>query len=195
MLYSTAVLAAAGSARPVLAGTGVAALNAVASAVSAAAADRVGRRPLLLWSYAAMALTLALLSASPHIPSFSNPPPPPSCPSVSLGPIVAVVALLLYVAAFAAGAGPITWLYMAEILPEAVQGSAGSLAAASNWLINLLVGSTFPILLSKAGVTGAYGLYAVLNVLCFFFVRARVVETARRPLAEARAAVAIGGGG
>ena len=45
-------------------------------------------------------------------------------------------------------------------------------------------------LLAGAGVTGAYGLYAVLNVGCFLFVRRRVVETARRPLAEARAAVA-----
>ena len=81
---------------------------------------------------------------------------------------------------------------MAEILPEEVQGSAGSLAAAGNWLGNLLVGSTFPALLAGAGVTGAYGLYAVLNVGCFLFVRSRVVETARRPLAEARAAVANG---
>ena len=101
---------------------------------------------------------------------------------------------MLYVAAFAAGAGPISWLYIAEILPEEAQGRAGGLAAASNWLGNLLVGSTFPILLSKAGVTGSYGLYAVLNVVCFLFVRSRVVETAGRPLAEARAAVASGGG-
>lgn len=139
-------------------------MNAVASAVSAAVADGVGRRPLLLWSYAAMALTLALLSASPHVPSASASPSAPSVP-VPAGPIVAVVSLLLYVAAFAAGAGPITWLYMAEILPEEVQGSAGSLAAASNWLGNLLVGSTFPALLSKAGVTGAYGEF-------FFFLLA-----------------------
>ena len=67
---------------------------------------------------------------------------------------------------------------------------AGALAAAANWAANLLVGSTFPALLAGAGVTGAYGLYAVLNVGCFLFVRRRVVETARRPLAEARAAVA-----
>jgi len=183
VLYSTSVLAAAGSSRPILAGAGVASLNAVASAVSAAAADRVGRRPLLLGSYSAMALSLALLSASPHFPQVR---------SLAVGPIVAVVALLLYVAAFAAGAGPITWLYMAEVLPEEAQGGAGSLAAAGNWLANLLVGSTFPVLLAKTGVTGAYGLYAVLNVVCLFFVRARVVETARRPLAEARAAVANG---
>lgn len=186
VLYSTSVLAAAGSSRPILAGAGVAALNAAASAVSAAAADGVGRRPLLLGSYASMALSLALLSASPHLSTSS-----PSSAS-HLGPTVAVVALLLYVAAFAGGAGPITWLYMAEILPEEVQGSAGAAAAAGNWLANLLVGSTFPALLAKAGVTGAYGLYAVLNVGCFLFVRGRVVETARRPLAEARAAVANG---
>ena len=186
VLYSTSVLAAAGSSRPILAGAGVAALNAAASAVSAAAADGVGRRPLLLGSYASMALSLALLSASPHLSTSS-----PSSAS-HLGPAVAVAALLLYVAAFASGAGPITWLYMAEILPEEIQGSAGAAAAAGNWLANLLVGSTFPALLAKAGVTGAYGLYAVLNVGCFLFVRGRVVETARRPLAEARAAVANG---
>lgn len=79
-----------------------------------------------------------------------------------------------------------------QILPEEVQGSAGSLAASLNWGANLLVGSTFPSLLDKAGVTGSYGLYAALNVACFAFARARVVETARRPLAEARAAVAAG---
>ena len=81
---------------------------------------------------------------------------------------------------------------MAEVLPEPVQGSAGALAAAGNWVANLLVGSSFPALLASGGVTGAYGLYAVLNVGCLLFVRSRVVETARRPLAEARAAVANG---
>jgi len=193
VLYSTSVLSAAGSARPVLAGAGVAALNAAASAAAACAADGVGRRPLLLGSYAGMALALALLSASPHLSGAA--PFSPSAAAASnhaLGPAVAVAALLLYVAAFAGGAGPITWLYMAEVLPEEAQGGAGALAAAANWAANLLVGSTFPALLAGAGVTGAYGLYAVLNVGCFLFVRRRVVETARRPLAEARAAVANG---
>ena len=47
----------------------------------------------------------------------------PAVPSVVVGP-ASLAAVMLYVVCFAMGAGPIPWVYLTEILPEQIKGSA-----------------------------------------------------------------------
>jgi hypothetical protein len=44
-----------------------------------------------------------------------------------------VLLVLLYVAFFAIGSGPVTWVVLSEVLPPAIKGSAASLATAAAW--------------------------------------------------------------
>jgi MFS family permease len=46
---------------------------------------------------------------------------------------VLVVLMLVFVAFFAVGSGPVTWVLLAEVLPPNIKGPAASLAAAAGW--------------------------------------------------------------
>ena len=112
--------------------------------------DRVGRRPLLLVGVAGQIVGLAILGAAfqfQQLASFKS--------SVAIG------GLLIYVACFAFGLGPIFWLLISEIYPLKVRGAAMSAVTVTNWALNLVVALTF---LTLVGVLGARG--NVLAVWC-----------------------------
>ena len=44
-----------------------------------------------------------------------------------------VLLVLVYVAFFAMGSGPVTWVLLAEVLPPRIKGPAASLATAAGW--------------------------------------------------------------
>ena len=102
IFFSGSILGSAGMANRDLGGCIIMAIQVGMTALSCVLMDRAGRRTLLLTSLAGMALAagaMALFFAA-HLP-----------------PLVALAALVLYIAAFAVGLGPIPWLLMAEILP------------------------------------------------------------------------------
>ena len=177
ILYSSSLLAPI-LPRPVAAGALVAAVNTAASAAAAATSDALGRRRALVLSYGAMAVCLAALAAAVAAP-----------PSTASGAL-SLAALVLYVAAFALGAGPVTWLYIGEVTSV---GRVAGAAASSSWVGAALVAASWPAVAASVGVGGGYAAYAVLNVIAAVWVSRRVVESAGRPLEEVRAAVAAGG--
>lgn len=52
---------------------------------------------------------------------------------VGVSGLVMVSLVLLYVAFFAVGSGPVTWVLLAEVLPPRIKGPAASLATAVAW--------------------------------------------------------------
>lgn len=44
-----------------------------------------------------------------------------------------VLLVLVYVAFFAVGSGPVTWVMLSEVLPPRIKGPAASLATAAGW--------------------------------------------------------------
>ena len=195
ILYSTSVLASAGVTRAVAAGAAVATVNLAASAASAAASDALGRRRALVSSYAAMAACLAALAAALASPRAGGGGAVAALASPRAGGGGAVAALIAYVSSFALGAGPVTWLYLGEILPPAAAGRVGGAAAAANWMAAALVAATWPHIAATVGVAGGYVGYAAANALAAAWAAARVVESAGRPLEAVRATIAGGGGG
>src|SRR5690606_24852816 len=73
--------------------------------------DRLGRRPLLIIGILGMMSSLALMGWS----FFAQ---------IEAMAFVAVGALMTYVAFFAIGLGPITWLILSEIFPLKIRGKA-----------------------------------------------------------------------
>ena len=107
--------------------------------------------------------------------------------SAGLGSIqgtLSLVAILGFVLLYAVGSGPIPWVYLPEILPDDIQGRAAALCTSGNWVANLLIGFTFPALLSVLHIEGAYAIFACINVGAVVFVWVLVVETKQRSLAE-----------
>ena len=95
--------------------------------------DRWGRRPILLTGAVAMAISLSLISWFMYL----------DIPST---PIMVVVLVMIYNAAFGYSWGPIPWLYPPEILPLKIRSKGASLSTATNWAFNWLVGLMTPIL-------------------------------------------------
>lgn len=85
--------------------------------------------------------------------------------------------------AFGATWGPLVWVLLGEIFPNRIRAGALAVAAAAQWLANFVVSTTFPAL-AGVGLTLAYGLYAAMALLSYFFVLAKVPETKGRELED-----------
>lgn len=157
----------------ILATTGVGVINVLFTIVGSWFVDRAGRRPLLLTSLIGMAISLALLAVSFQLPQLAS----------SLG-IAVVIILMLYVASFAIGLGPVFWLLISEIYPLNIRSKAMSVATVANWGANLIVAMTFLSIVNALGRPGAFWLYAVLTLCSVAFTYFLVPETKGRTLEQ-----------
>ena len=135
--------------------------------------ERSGRRPLLIFSSACMAVCQLLLGVA-----FLLQPPPA---------FLVLGAMLLCVAAFAIGLGPATWVLMAELFPTRVRGRAMSIANVALWVASFVLTFTFLSLTRAITITGAFCLYSFLCVLTFLLVWKMVPETKGKTLEEVEA--------
>ncbi|PWU06019.1 MAG: arabinose-proton symporter, partial [Verrucomicrobia bacterium] len=99
------------------------------------------------------------------------------------GPLL-LLTVLVYIAAYAAAMGPITWLINSEIFPSKLRGRAMSIAILTLWAANFLVTQTFPLLNQTLGIAKTFWIYSLLNLLSFFFVLVILPETKNRTLEE-----------
>jgi SP family xylose:H+ symportor-like MFS transporter len=97
--------------------------------------------------------------------------------------------MLLYTAGFALSWGPVTWVLLSEIFPNSIRG-AMSVAVAAQWIANLLVSWTFPMMNDNTWLTAqfnhgfSYWIYAVMGFLAALFVWKLVPETKGKSLEE-----------
>jgi len=148
---------------------GVGLVNVIMTIVSISLVDRVGRRPLLLSSLTGMLLSLVLLAIG-----------------FALGghglKWIGVCSLVVYIASFAIGLGPVFWLLISEIFPLNIRGQAASIATTANWLSNFFVSLTFLSLLNGLGNVWTFLVYAVLSAGGLWYCFALVPETKGVPL-------------
>jgi len=150
----------------ILATAGVGLVNVLMTIVGLFLIDRVGRRPLLIGGITGMALSLVILALN-----FA------SNLAGSLMQVVGVGSLMLYVACFAVSLGPIFWLIISEIYPLKIRGLAMSFATSIQWLGNLIVSFTFPILIKHLGPPQTFSIYAFISLLAIAFSILFVPET------------------
>ncbi|OIW19566.1 hypothetical protein TanjilG_18376 [Lupinus angustifolius] len=103
-------------------------------------------------------------------------------------PILAVAGVLIYVAAFSIGLGPVPWVIMSEIFPIHVKGTAGSLVVLINWLGAWVVSYTFNFLMSWSS-HGTLFLYGGCSLLTILFVAKLVPETKGKTLEEIQTSI------
>ncbi len=159
--------------------TGV--INVASTLVATAVVDRVGRRPLLLWGSAGMALTLGALAFAFHLAGEGV-----GGTLVLSGPVsvLALAAANLYVVAFGISWGPCVWILLGEMFPNRIRGAAMAVAVFGQWMANWLVTVTFPPIVASIKPAGAYAIYFAFAALSFFFVRQWVEETRGKTLEE-----------
>ena len=99
------------------------------------------------------------------------------------GPL-ALVAANLYVFFFGVSWGPVMWVMLGEMFQNRFRGAALAISGFAQWMANFAITMTFPILLTRFGLGGAYGFYTVFALISVFFVLLMVKETKGRALEE-----------
>jgi sugar porter (SP) family MFS transporter len=167
----------------------VGAVNVLATLIAVAWVDRFGRRPLLLSGLVGMTVSLAAVGLS--FVALENEPA--GATSTTVGGIVTVIALVVFIASFAFSMGPIVWTLISEIYPNRVRGRAISVATAVNWLSAFLVAQFFLSVVDAIGESTTFFLFSALCIVSFVFVYRLVPETKGRSLEEIQERWVLGG--
>ncbi len=173
-IFNFAGISATGTA--ILAGAGLAAIMWCFHVGAIFLLDRIGRRPLLLTGLAGQIVGMAILGAAFQFRQLAN-----------FKSEVAIGGLVIYVACFAFGLGPIFWLLISEIYPLKNRGVAMSAVTITNWAMNLLVAVTFLTLIAVLGHAGTFWLYGTVSIGAWFFAFFLVPETKGKTLEQIEA--------
>lgn len=136
--------------------------------------DRFGRKPLQIIGALGMAVSMFALGFSFYLKS------------VGIG---SLIFMLLYTASFAMSWGPVTWVLLSEIFPNRIRG-AMSIAVAAQWIANLIISWTFPMMNDNRWLTEifnhgfAYWIYGLMGILAALFVWKLVPETKGKTLED-----------
>jgi MFS family permease len=103
---------------------------------------------------------------------------------ININATLVLVAILLYVAAFAISLGPVMWTLLSEIFPGNIKGIAISVVGFFNSLVSYSVTQLFPWELTNLGPTWTFAIYAILAGLSLLFVTKFVIETKGKSLEE-----------
>lgn len=147
-------------------------INLSFTVVAILTVDKFGRKPLMIIGAVGMALSMFALGMTFYLESVG---------------ISSLIAMLFYTASFAVSWGPVTWVLISEIFPNSIRG-AMSLSVAIQWLSNLVVSWTFPMMNDSTELTAlfnhgfAYWIYAVMGILAAIFIWKGVPETKGRSL-------------
>jgi MFS family permease len=161
----------------ILASILVGVVNVAATVVSVRLVDRRGRRPLLLASFLTMfaALTLLGITDLVHLGSAET--------------WVALGCIIVYIAAFAAGVGPIFWVLISEIFPPRARAAGAGTATAASWFWTVVVSLAFLPLAKALGTGATFLVFGAVCAAALAFVDRYVPETKGRDFAEIEAEV------
>jgi sugar porter (SP) family MFS transporter len=112
-------------------GVPIAVLNVLATLVPLFLVDRVGRRPLLIVSLLGISAGLAAMAGAAVLD-----------PSAGAAHILSLAGPCVFIASFAIGLGPISWIVASEIPPISARGLAMSVVVASQFFFDSLASPT-----------------------------------------------------
>ncbi|MFI2812771.1 sugar porter family MFS transporter [Microbulbifer sp. JSM ZJ756] len=157
-------------------------INIISGAVSIGAClvalgliDRFGRKPLLFFGSAGMAVTLAMMVVA--FSSASLDQGGKLVLSDQMG-LLALTAANAYVFFFNFSWGPVMWVMLGEMFPNQVRGSGLAVAGLAQWGSNFAITLSFPAMLAAIGLAGTYSVYMFFAILSVLFVVRWINETA-----------------
>lgn len=144
-------------------------INLVFTLVAMGTVDKIGRKKLMLFGSAGLAIIYALLGYFYYT-------------NVTGLPLLLLV--LLAIAIYAMSLAPITWVILSEIFPNRIRGVAMSVATFALWIASALLVQTFPIFNEYLGTSGTFWIYGIICALGFLFVLKKLPETKNKSLEE-----------
>jgi MFS transporter, SP family, solute carrier family 2 (myo-inositol transporter), member 13 len=188
MYFSATIFTLLGFSVPTLTSLTVAVTNFVCTILAILLIDRVGRRRILICSipFMVIGLLLAAIGFSGTSFLFTSDSGESSSdtkkPTTSVA-VIDLVAIMLYVAAYAIGLGNVPWM-QSELFSLQVRSLGSGLATATNWGANFVVGLTFLPLMEFASPSVTFCLYAAVCSCGLYLVWLLYPETAGLSLEE-----------
>lgn len=152
----------------------VGAINMIFTVVAIFTVDNFGRKKLMMIGSGFMAISMIGLGFALFTGSTG---------------LLALLLMLLYIAAFAMSWGPVTWVLLSEIFPNSIKGVM-AVAVAVQWLANLLVSWTFPMMNNNTALVSMfnqgfpYWIYGGMAILSGLFIWKYVPETKGKTLED-----------
>jgi MFS transporter, SP family, xylose:H+ symportor len=152
----------------------IGAINLLFTVIAILSVNKFSRRKLMIIGAAGMAISMVALGTVFYTRQVG---------------MLAPVFMLTYIAAFAMSWGPVTWVLLSKIFPNSIRGVM-SLAVAAQWIANLPVSWTFPVLNESEYLTRtfnhgfAYWIYGVMALIATVFVWRFVPETKGKNLED-----------
>ncbi|XP_065130449.2 solute carrier family 2, facilitated glucose transporter member 9 [Paramisgurnus dabryanus] len=147
-------------------------IETLAAIVSGLVIEKVGRRPLLIFGFSAMAVCFSLLTV---FLNFQD--------RFSWMPYLSFVSILALIASFCSGPGGIPFVLTGELFEQTNRPAAFMIAGTVNWLSNFAVGLLFPFI-QEALQTFAFLLFVVVCVAGAVYLFIILPETKNRTFME-----------
>ncbi len=131
--------------------------------------DRLGRRPLMLFGSAGLAIIYSAMGF---------------CYAHGVRGLPVLLLVLAAIGCYAMSLAPVTWVVISEIFPNRIRGAAMSVAVCALWIACFLLTYSFPMLNAKLGAAGTFWLYAAICVLGLVFIFFKLPETKNKSLEQ-----------
>lgn len=122
-------------------------VNVVFTLVAIFTIDKWGRRPLLFVGIGGAVFSLFIIGVLFAL-------------GVTSGSWI-LIFILAFIACFAFSFGPVCWVVVGEIFPNAIRGKAMALATLSLWLGNFFIGQLTPVMLEGLGSSWTFWIFAL----------------------------------
>ena len=137
-------------------------VNMLFTFVALGTVDRAGRRPLMLFGAAGLAVIYTAMGV---------------CYGNGVQGLPVLLLVLAAIGVYAMSLAPVTWVVISEIFPNRIRGAAMSVAVTALWIACFILTYSFPMLNAKLGSSGTFWLYAAICVLGFVFIFFKLPET------------------
>lgn len=157
-------------------------IGVIGSIVSLYLMDRVNRRTMFLTGYALITVWHVLIGlASVALPEGSG-----------ARPFVILALVVLFVGSMQTFLNVATWVMLSEIFPLHMRGLGIGIAVFCMWITNALLGLFFPSVVNGIGLTGAFFMLAVFNLVAFLVMLKNLPETRGKTLEDIEEDVSTG---
>ena len=144
-------------------------VNLMFTFVALGTVDRAGRRPLMLFGAAGLAVIYTAMGF---------------CYAHHVQGLPVLLLVLAAIACYSMSLAPVTWVVISEIFPNRIRGAAMSVAVSALWIACFILTYTFPILNARLGPAGTFWLYAGICVLGFLYIFVKLPETKNKSLEQ-----------
>lgn len=148
----------------------------VATLISVILVDRFGRKIFLVISSFGMMASSVILAVYFYIHK-------PNGDASSLN-YMAIAGVVIFIASFSLGWGPLPWASMGELLPNRVRGLAASMATMVNWTFATIITSCFTKYQQAVTPKYAWGTFAIVMAVSIVFVIVFLPESKGRSVEE-----------